>query len=457
MDIVVNFLFALLLMSLAGSVLFLIWLIFRRLFENFCDTSVMYYGIRIVLLALLIPVMYIGLFFNTVDILTGEMEGSHFLITRSMRNWAAVFGIIWLTGAVVRLSPYVYREFIWHKIRKWEIEADSEWVELLEECKKKMGIRRRVKLYMLEAIFTSFTNGSCNPAIWLPTGFERSDYEMMLCHELIHVCHRDIFWGRCLMIAHVLHWFNPIMKHLIRWMSEWEEYYADQGSAVYVPDREAYCNLLLSQSQGAERKMKDYGNSLFFAKTNTIKERIKRMLRKEADRKLRMFSRMAALCFLVIGALGVGCITSLAAEARNEWFFNTMEIEEEENIPFENTLEERSFDASELEGYTFEEEESSEAVPLGAQSFTWTVGRKTTKLSGGFTVTAGGSIYISVSVAPENKEVRVGIQKPDGTYTTVTGSGRIVHTFSAAQTGTYKFVVINDNSSSVDVEGAYTY
>lgn len=280
MDIVVNFLFALFLMTLAGSVLSLVWSLFCRLFEKFCETPFLYYGLRMILLALLLPVMYIGLFLKTVNLVTGEMDGSAFLITRSMEEWAMVLGMIWLAGAVVSIVLYAREEVLWRCLRKKEREAENEWAELLEQCRAQMGIRRPVKLYLSEWAPTAFTSGGRRPAIWLPAGYGKAEYETMLFHELAHIRHGDIFWDRCLLAARILHWFNPLVHYLARQVSEWEEYYADDTAMAYVEDRKVYGDLLIQQSQRKEATGLDSDHRRFFAK-KIVKERIRKIFREE--------------------------------------------------------------------------------------------------------------------------------------------------------------------------------
>ncbi|MBP3700479.1 MAG: hypothetical protein J6I64_01180 [Lachnospiraceae bacterium] len=75
--------------------------------------------------------------------------------------------------------------------------------------------------------------------------------------------------------------------------------------------------------------------------------------------------------------------------------------------------------------------------------------------SGRFQASAGQSIYVSVSVIPDDVEVKVGIMEPDGTWRLVIADGTINHTFALDQTGTYVVFVWNETTTTVDIYGYY--
>ncbi|MBQ9609300.1 MAG: hypothetical protein IJV15_07655 [Lachnospiraceae bacterium] len=78
-------------------------------------------------------------------------------------------------------------------------------------------------------------------------------------------------------------------------------------------------------------------------------------------------------------------------------------------------------------------------------------------LSGGISLTSGGTINIGGAASPTNKTFRIGILQPDGVIRYASGSGNIVHTFSVTQTGTHKVYIHNASDVTMSISVSYSY
>ena len=87
--------------------------------------------------------------------------------------------------------------------------------------------------------------------------------------------------------------------------------------------------------------------------------------------------------------------------------------------------------------------------------FLWTVSKDVKKIGPEIYLTEGQTISVSLDVSPLGKSVAVGLIQPDGTNRYVVGQNQIDHIFRIKKTGTYKFFVQNQETTTVTVEGSY--
>jgi bla regulator protein BlaR1 len=86
---------------------------------------------------------------------------------------------------------------------------------LLNECKREMGVRRRVDLVTSDAVSSPALMGLWQAKLLVPTNLARSltaaELRFVFLHELAHhkCCDIALDWG--LAGLRVIHWFNPIL------------------------------------------------------------------------------------------------------------------------------------------------------------------------------------------------------------------------------------------------------
>ena len=96
----------------------------------------------------------------------------------------------------------------------------------------------------VEGLQSAFVCGVVSPVLALPAGIEVD--EKVLLHELLHLKHRDVWWGMVICLLRCLHWCNPLL---------W--YCADRAGN----DLEALCDQrVLERLEGEARR--DYGRIL---------------------------------------------------------------------------------------------------------------------------------------------------------------------------------------------------
>jgi beta-lactamase regulating signal transducer with metallopeptidase domain len=159
--------------------------------------------------------------------------------------------IAWGLGAGILLIFIAVRSlYFWTILRKEKPVIQQDVLELLEECKSRMGIHTLLCIVQTSRIQTPALMGFIRPRLILPAGLAESvsknDLRHIFLHELAHLKRQDIFVSWAMALTQVIHWFNPLV-----WVAGWQ----------MVRDRELACDaLVLSVLEGKQNQA--YGGTL---------------------------------------------------------------------------------------------------------------------------------------------------------------------------------------------------
>ncbi|GFZ32234.1 hypothetical protein CSC2_27600 [Clostridium zeae] len=126
------------------------------------------------------------------------------------------FAIIWLVGMTL-LTLYLLSSFIVFRfnINSKETNIAKDLYPLLESCKEKVGIRRKVKILYSNEINSPCVFGILAPKILIPktllNELNSADLEYILLHELSHLKRKDLLLNWIMTTLQIIHWFNPII------------------------------------------------------------------------------------------------------------------------------------------------------------------------------------------------------------------------------------------------------
>lgn len=137
------------------------------------------------------------------EVFTAEPQPKFRLPDFSYRKAAAVlyFLILLLLLVYGGIRSLLFRI----RLKKLLIPLESE---LLPLCKEPAGVKRRVRLYAIEADCSPFVYGILSPKIVVPFG---NLTEEILMHELIHIRHGDLAYLLLLRLVKTVHFFNPVI------------------------------------------------------------------------------------------------------------------------------------------------------------------------------------------------------------------------------------------------------
>lgn len=128
----------------------------------------------------------------------------------------STLGLIWIIVAVI-LAAYILFSYIRFafKASKENICKEEEILNILEQCKKKLKIRKNLSIIYSENIKTPTLFGIIKPKLFIPegliNGLSNSEKKYIFLHELVHLKRRDILLNWIMTSLIVIHWFNPIL------------------------------------------------------------------------------------------------------------------------------------------------------------------------------------------------------------------------------------------------------
>jgi len=174
--------------------------------------------------------------------------------TGSRRLWAPmVAGFIWLAGAVALGALILQRSVaLALTVRRQRFVADAEIDRLIEQCKRRIGCRRDVRVLETPAVSGPALFGIVFPCVLLPSGtigtMDRKRLRHVFLHELAHLKRHDVVIHCLATVLQILHWFNPLVWYALYRMRR---------------DRELACDALVLARFSTE-ELEEYGRTLVY-------------------------------------------------------------------------------------------------------------------------------------------------------------------------------------------------
>ena len=154
--------------------------------------------------------------------------------------------IVWIAGMVISFLFYLVNFIIFKiKIKKHLEMIDSK---LFEQVKNELKIKRKVNLYKCSLINSPVFVGFVSPIILMPyTNYTDEELKLIYKHELTHFKRMDVWYKLILVIASVVHWFNPLVYLMRRYASKDIEYTCDDivTKNLSLEQRKEYSKVIL--------------------------------------------------------------------------------------------------------------------------------------------------------------------------------------------------------------------
>ncbi len=225
---------------------------------------------------------------------------------------------LWAAGAVLFIAAQTIKHIRFaRKLSRTNLPVEGAGkLVLLEHCMRDMCINKKIAVMSNSIVTTPMLTGLFRSVLILPE-VEMSDAElrMVLQHELTHLKRRDIYIKLLALIANAVHWFNPVTYRLRRELDTFCELSCDERvvSDMNPEERRFYGETILNVLCRVTKRRE----GLFAAFAATRRGFEKRLLRimdfKKASKRTAAFS--IALMFL----LGlIGCAAGGLAGAKME-------------------------------------------------------------------------------------------------------------------------------------------
>lgn len=318
-------------MSLAGSLVFIVYLILRPITVKYFSSTWCYHLLKLALLFYLLPYQYFKyiyydafyiIFFHrqymSPEFLSGfcsydldkliliDSEGKY-----SVKNGnilfvtLAIWSVIVISFAVFQVIKYISCK---KALLRISTTTDPASYLILDQCREHTHIQKKVELFSCPYINTPFTIGIFSPCIFFPDILKREKtFKMIISHELIHVKNRDIFIKLIALIVIVLHCYNPLTYFLYLEICRVHEYVCDEivTKNMTPEEKEKYKLLIVEMAQKPLKSNTIFSNALS-GNFKMIKKRIILMDKSViSPRCMHIVSFALALLLLVMSPLSV--------------------------------------------------------------------------------------------------------------------------------------------------------
>lgn len=315
----------LILMTLAGSVLFTGYLCWDKLLGRFISQNMRRSALTLVMLTYVIPWVWMkGIYRNffvrqsQIRMMTaGEMPVNVAEIATASRGyqtsyyWYPLLVVgIWAVIAFFRLCMKClkYRSGRNAMLSIAEKCSRDNLEQVVKELRSELHIKRKFEIYEVKDVDLSFTIGVLKPVIFLQNQCKDEDLKFILKHELLHVQRGDLAVKLIMELVSCLHWFNPLVYLLQDELSSVYETACDECLTSDINENAglSYARVLIESTHQVKEKM-TVGNTLTDEFENT-KERVYKIMERK---NVKVWEKIiAAGIFAVL--LFVDSLTALA-------------------------------------------------------------------------------------------------------------------------------------------------
>ncbi len=160
---------------------------------------------------------------------------------------------IWLAGVIILsfITLIMNRRLLLY-IKNQPVVIDQRVVEIFENCKKSMSVKRDIPLLLAGKISSPTVFGFIQPRVLLSSAhmkvLDEQQLRYIFHHELAHIKRRDVGVNWIMHVLLILNWFNPILWYAYSCMREDQELACDALALIYLDSEEqlAYGHTIIS-------------------------------------------------------------------------------------------------------------------------------------------------------------------------------------------------------------------
>lgn len=313
-------------MTLAGTVVFLAYLLLYFIGKKYFGAGWRYRVLKISLFFFLFPLPYFRR--DIGDLFVKLFPSVHASTVDSAVRHSFAEAIIYLQDEVYVATSVQTKEIfagmagivVWifllrqmYKYFKmqaflWKIKGDkNKKVYFAEGRIDELQVKKKISVTFSEYVSTPFVTGILHPHIYIPDScikeMKPDEIKILVKHELIHVRHRDLLIQFLAILAVAINWYNPLVYLFFYEVKSMGEIYCDEELAKgkgesFIND---YCNLLIDV---AEEKKAPVNNAFLAQLVNGSVIALKRRIYEMKDMRKKKTGIMAALGILMICSAG---------------------------------------------------------------------------------------------------------------------------------------------------------
>ena len=457
--------FAVLVTGATGSIMLLIWFLFRYLLQN-KNPKLVYYMLRWVICMFLLPITYHTIVSRYEIGYIQSIEGlSKMMFVMDLNHgFFQILSWIWLI-MTIRLGVIVLK----NEIRKFLIcresfEDDNSLAQMeFERIKQEMGIKGKVTLLYNDIMEQNspFVVGIWHPKVVIPYGiYEKEELSVIFHHELNHIKKHDILFRYLVMLAMIANSINPFVYLLLGLNNLWSEVDCDAKALDDLEyegiTKKQYYNIILNIAENGPKQPEFSDIPMLIKASTNLQRRIVIMGKYRTNMKKVVKSVTFAWVMVFV------MISSVTAHAAGIWV-----LEQNDEFLKENQVvayQEDDTVGGWSEVMTIEDSNPVNIVyindgimTLGTGNFDWNVPVGTRYVTNSIYLKAGQQIQVVSTATPTNCLYWLGIMHPSSAVSVVEGTGTGGGTFTISSTGYYRVLIENRGSTTLHAVGSYQY
>lgn len=351
-----EFMIALLEVSIAMSIIALVYIAVTPLLSKLFTAKGRYYTWLVIIIGLIIPFRFhqqgsaisIDTFIPALKTTNNHSVESYATAMSSNIPWTVLVAGLWLVGVAVFITIHVIRHRHFLKmVKRWSIKVnDKQVLNLLHDVQKKLRIKQQVELQICPGISSPMLIGFIRPTILLPTGnIPPDELPFVLKHELIHFKRRDVWYKALVFVATALHWFNPFVYLIAREVAIQCEVSCDEEVVqnTDVDNRKKYVETIIGVIR-KQSKVRSTFSTNFYSGKQGMKHRVFSIM--DVRNKKRGFSIFAMIVVATFSTSMMIKISTPEASPKpsvlvSENEINQKSMDHEENRKIGQTLSEK--------------------------------------------------------------------------------------------------------------------
>lgn len=122
--------------------------------------------------------------------------------------------IVWAIGAVILMGYNIIKFFLFRKYILYGTYAASntQQIEIGKMVSEQLRLKRKCDIYITKRMISPMVYGVITPRLILPEmDYEKEELEFIIRHELVHFKRHDVCYKLLIMLACMIHWFNPLV------------------------------------------------------------------------------------------------------------------------------------------------------------------------------------------------------------------------------------------------------
>lgn len=180
--------------------------------------------------------------------LLGHSDNTEKLVLElSEKDKISLFGYLvlgWLASTLLILIGFIIRFMLFTSmVHNKSVEVPSSILQQLAELSRQLGIKRKVRVRVLDSQIGPAVMGVWRPTLLLPRiivdAAEPAQLRLLLAHELIHVRRGDLVWSALQVVAASLWWFHPAVWLTNRFLTRESERSCDEQTIASLGCRPA--------------------------------------------------------------------------------------------------------------------------------------------------------------------------------------------------------------------------